>query len=45
MNYDALGRKVTMDDPSMGHWQYQYDAAGNLKTQTDAQEPNPVVRI
>ena len=34
--YDALGRKVAMDDPDMGHWTYGYDAVGNLVSQTDA---------
>ena len=36
MAYDPLGRKTTMDDPSMGRWTYRYDAAGNLVEQTDA---------
>lgn len=36
MGYDALGRKVEMQDPSMGHWEYGYDLAGNLTAQTDA---------
>jgi RHS repeat-associated protein len=36
MNYDALGRKITMSDPDMGYWVYTYDNAGNLKTQADA---------
>ncbi len=36
MDYDLLGRKLTMDDPDMGDWSYTYNAAGSLKTQTDA---------
>jgi RHS repeat-associated protein len=36
MQYDPLGRKVAMDDPSMGHWEYRYDTAGNLVKQRDA---------
>ncbi|MEJ5311825.1 MAG: RHS repeat-associated core domain-containing protein [Anaerolineae bacterium] len=36
MEYDALGRKVALDDPSMGHWEYRYDAVGNLVWQKDA---------
>lgn len=34
--YDKLGRKVSMDDPDMGHWEYTYDANGNLISQKDA---------
>lgn len=30
MTYDALGRKLTMDDPDMGNWTYQYNAASQL---------------
>ncbi|RJQ16385.1 MAG: hypothetical protein C4560_09415, partial [Nitrospiraceae bacterium] len=36
MTYDTLSRKISMDDPDMGHWTYQYDANGNLTSQTDA---------
>ena len=36
ISYDALGRKTSMTDPDMGAWSYAYDAAGNLKRQTDA---------
>lgn len=35
INYDAAGRKLDMDDPDMGFWQYEYDGVGNLKFQTD----------
>src|SRR5574341_116347 len=35
INYDAAGHKLDMTDPDMGFWQYQYDAVGNLKLQTD----------
>lgn len=33
--YDSAGRKLNMDDPDMGFWQYEYDALGNLQFQTD----------
>ncbi|HPN56603.1 MAG TPA: toxin TcdB middle/N-terminal domain-containing protein, partial [Candidatus Omnitrophota bacterium] len=36
IQYDELGRKVSMDDPDMGYWQYGYDLNGNLQWQTDA---------
>ncbi|MBI4597113.1 MAG: glycohydrolase toxin TNT-related protein [Candidatus Omnitrophica bacterium] len=36
MAYDSLGRKLSMDDPDMGHWTYGYDAVDNLTNQTDA---------
>ncbi|MCL6511722.1 MAG: DUF6443 domain-containing protein [Anaerolineae bacterium] len=36
ITYDALGRKVSMNDPNMGNWNYEYDQAGNLVRQTDA---------
>ena len=36
ITYDVLGRKITMDDPDMGHWGYAYDLNGNLISQTDA---------
>lgn len=35
LEYDQAGRKIYMDDMDMGHWEYIYDALGNLKTQTD----------
>lgn len=35
IDYDTLGRKIAMDDPDMGHWEYGYDAAGNLIWQED----------
>ncbi len=28
--YDSLGRKISMDDPDLGHWVYKYDQNGNL---------------
>ncbi|GEM_PF-1026701 len=34
--YDSLGRKLSMDDPDMGHWSYAYDDVDNLLSQTDA---------
>ena len=34
--YDNLGRKVSMDDPDMGYWEYKYDLNGNLSGQTDS---------
>ena len=36
ITYDVLGRKVSMDDPDMGAWDYTYDADGNLIQQKDA---------
>ncbi len=36
MNYDPLGRKISMTDPDMGLWRYEYDLNGNLSKQTDA---------
>ncbi|MCB8944224.1 MAG: hypothetical protein H6658_10760 [Ardenticatenaceae bacterium] len=38
MEYDAFGRKLSMDDPDMGDWTYSYDAAGNLTEQIDANQ-------
>ena len=38
MSYDGFGRKTGMDDADMGIWSYQYDAAGNLKEQRDAND-------
>lgn len=36
VNYDSLGRKTSMSDPTMGTWSYEYYANGQLKKQTDA---------
>ncbi|MDE3095358.1 MAG: RHS repeat protein, partial [Chloroflexota bacterium] len=36
ITYDLAGRKISMQDPDMGHWTYAYDAAGKLTRQTDA---------
>jgi len=36
MLYDTLSRKTGMLDGDMGGWGYQYDANGNLTSQTDA---------
>ncbi|MBL8995100.1 MAG: RHS repeat protein, partial [Spirochaetia bacterium] len=36
MGYDELGRKVSMNDPDMGGWQYRYDDYGQLTNQVDA---------
>jgi len=36
ISYDVLGRKISMDDPDMGFWEYKYDPAGNLVWQRDA---------
>lgn len=34
--YDSLDRRIAIDDPDMGHWEYEYDDVGNLVEQTDA---------
>ncbi len=34
--YDVRGFKTDTFDPDMGHWCYDYDVLGELKTQTDA---------
>ena len=36
IHYDSLGRKISMDDPDLGHWEYRYDNNGNLIWQKDA---------
>ncbi|OZG72357.1 hypothetical protein BTA51_16640 [Hahella sp. CCB-MM4] len=36
LQYDEFGRKIAMDDPDMGHWEYSYNAFGQLTSQTDA---------
>ncbi len=36
ITYDQAGRKTGMDDPDMGSWSYEFDALGNLTSQTDA---------
>ncbi|HEX5055690.1 MAG TPA: fibronectin type III domain-containing protein [Gammaproteobacteria bacterium] len=36
LDYDLRGRKISMDDPDMGHWDYQYNAYGELVWQRDA---------
>lgn len=36
IDYDVLGRKLWMQDPDMGYWEYKYDALGNLISQKDA---------
>jgi len=33
MNYDDRGRKISLDDPDSGLWQYRYNAAGELIAQ------------
>jgi RHS repeat-associated protein len=35
--YDSLGRRVSLDDPDSGLWQYGYDPVGNLRWQDDPQ--------
>ncbi len=35
LTYDATGRKLTMDDPDLGSWEYAYDDLGNLVRQED----------
>ncbi len=38
MSYDIRGRKTGMDDPNMGHWDYRYNALGELIWQKDAEQ-------
>ncbi|MFA5144020.1 MAG: toxin TcdB middle/N-terminal domain-containing protein [Candidatus Omnitrophota bacterium] len=38
IQFDTLGRKISMNDPDMGSWSYLYDEVGNLKSQTDAKK-------
>lgn len=35
IKYDNLGRKMSMTDPDLGTWSYDYDLNGNLKWQKD----------
>ena len=35
MQYDIRGRKIAMDDPDMGHWDYRYNGFGELVFQQD----------
>lgn len=39
ITFDVLGRKLSMVDPNMGRWTYDYDVLGNLTRQTDAYQP------
>ena len=36
IDYDSLGRKISLTDPDMGLWRYSYDSYGQLATQVDA---------
>ena len=36
ISYDARGNKISMNDPSMGVWNYNYNALDELISQTDA---------
>lgn len=36
ITYDRLGRKTVLDDPDLGHWQYNVNALGLTWKQTDA---------
>jgi RHS repeat-associated protein len=35
IRYDALQRRTSLDDPSLGHLEYRYDPNGNVVEQTD----------
>ena len=37
MGYDLRGRKITMNDPDTGRWDYRYNAVGDLIWQKDAE--------
>jgi YD repeat-containing protein len=45
MTYDSLSKKRTMNDPDMRFWEYEYDKAGNLVKQWDANHPKPQLPI
>jgi RHS repeat-associated protein len=36
IGYDLLGRRKTLNDPSLGSTSYTYDSFGQMRTQTDA---------
>ena len=38
IEYDALGRKLSMSDPDKGDWTYKYNAYGELISQTSANQ-------
>jgi YD repeat-containing protein len=38
IRYDLGGRKISMDDPDLGSWRYQYDRQGKLIRQTDGRK-------
>ncbi|HEX7046763.1 MAG TPA: SpvB/TcaC N-terminal domain-containing protein, partial [Gammaproteobacteria bacterium] len=38
LNYDKRGRKTSMQDPDMGHWQYRHNALGELVWQQDSKD-------
>ncbi|MBV1881275.1 MAG: VCBS repeat-containing protein [Pseudomonadales bacterium] len=35
MEYDDLGNKISMNDPDMGYWEYDYNAFGEMVEQRD----------
>ncbi|WP_084299120.1 FG-GAP-like repeat-containing protein [Bradyrhizobium sp. WSM1743] len=35
--YDSVGHRTSTSDPDLGNWGYRYDAFGQLREQTDAQ--------
>ena len=35
LTYDVRGRKIAMQDPDMGRWDYQYNAIGELRYRCD----------
>jgi len=38
MSYDLGGRKIDMDDPDKGYWQYAYNALGEMTRQLDSKD-------
>jgi RHS repeat-associated protein len=40
LSYDLAGRKIQMNDPAMGVWEYTYDATGNLVFQKNVDNKN-----
>jgi len=44
MQHDLLGRKISMADPNMGSWSYQYNAFGEPIRQTTGKGDTTEIR-